>query len=43
MKEFLDVFLEELPGFPPMKEVSYKINLISRETAYTKDMLHIGN
>ena len=36
VREFADVFPEELPGVPPERQVEFKINLIPSETSISK-------
>jgi hypothetical protein len=36
VRDFLDVFLEELPGMPPDKEVEFVIDLLPRTTPISK-------
>nr|GFD55058.1 putative reverse transcriptase domain, aspartic peptidase domain protein [Tanacetum cinerariifolium] len=36
VSEFLDVFLDELPGIPPVREVEFNIELISRAEPISK-------
>jgi hypothetical protein len=36
VREFLDVFLEELPGMPPDREVEFVIDLFPRTTPISK-------
>ena len=36
VKEFVDVFLEDLPGFPPTREVDFGIDLEPRTVPISK-------
>ena len=36
VREFSDVFLKEIPGMPPLKEVKFCIDLIPRATPISK-------
>ena len=39
LKEFRDVFLEEIPGLPPKKDIDFTIDLVPREILVSKSLI----
>ena len=41
VKEFVEVFPEELPGLPPMREISFEIELLLGTGPISKALYHM--
>ena len=42
LKDFEDIFLEEVLGHPPKRDIGFTINLIPREVPKSKDLYQMN-